>query len=106
MSPVSFAEFTKNPIGAIAFIMLGVVGFLYYDSENTKKELIANCKKENEILAHKVEGMRIKMKQSDSLVMSYKYDCDFYLMAIEAGQDAINLMKQKNEKNTRNIQGR
>ena len=47
MSPVSFAEFTKNPIGAIAFIMLGVVGFLYYDSENTKKELIANCKKEN-----------------------------------------------------------
>ena len=106
MSVVSFAEFTKNPIGAIAFIMLGVVGFLYYDSENTKKELIANCKKENEILATKVEGMRIKMKQSDSLVMSYKYDCDFYLMAIEAGSQAIDLMKQKNEKNTRNIQGR
>jgi hypothetical protein len=106
MSVVSFAEFTKNPIGAIAFIMLGVVGFLYYDSENTKKELIANCKKENEVLAHKVEAMRIKMKQSDSLVMSYKYDCDFYLMAIEGGQETIELIKQKNEKNIRNIQGR
>jgi hypothetical protein len=35
------------------------------------------------------------MKQSDSLVMSYKYDCDFYLMAIDAGQDAIDLIKKK-----------
>jgi hypothetical protein len=96
MSPVSFAEFTKNPIGAIAFIMLGVVGFLYYDSENTKKELIANCKKENEVLAHKVEGMRIKMKQSDSLVMAYKFECDIYLMALESDSMAmINLMKKK-----------
>ena len=96
MSPVSFAEFTKNPIGAIAFIMLGVVGFLYYDSENTKKELIANCKKENEILATKVEGMRIKMKQSDSLVMAYKFDCDIYLMALESDSTVMaNLMKKK-----------
>jgi hypothetical protein len=96
MSPVSFAEFTKNPIGAIAFIMLGVVGFLYYDSENTKKELIVNCKKENEVLAHKVEGMRIKMKQSDSLVMAYKFDCDLYLMALENDSTVMsNLMKKK-----------
>ena len=96
MSPVSFAEFTKNPIGAIAFIMLGVVGFLYYDSENTKKELIANCKKENEILATKVEAMRIKMKQSDSLVMAYKFDCDIYLMALESDSTVMsNLMKKK-----------
>ena len=96
MSPVSFAEFTKNPIGAIAFIMLGVVGFLYYDSENTKKELIVNCKKENEVLAHKVEGMRMKMRHSDSLVMAYKFDCDLYLMALESDSTVMsNLMKKK-----------
>jgi hypothetical protein len=96
MSPVSFAEFTNNPIGAIAFIMLGVVGFLYYDSENTKKELIINCKKENEVLAHKVDAMQIKMKQSDSLVMAYKFDCDIYLMALESDSTVMaNLMKKK-----------
>jgi len=97
MSPVSFAEFTKNPIGAIAFIMLGVVGFLYYDSENTKKELIANCKKENEVLAAKVEKMQNNMKRSDSLVSVYKYECEFYLSALDGKDDAIKdlLLKKK-----------
>jgi hypothetical protein len=97
MSPVSFAEFTKNPIGAIAFIMLGVVGFLYYESENTKKELIVNCKKENEVLATKVEKMQSNMKRSDSLVSVYKYECEFYLSALEGKEDAIKdlLLKKK-----------
>ena len=95
MSPVSFAEFSKNPISAVAFIMLGVVGFLYYDSENTKKDLIANCKKENEVLANKVERMQINMKRSDSLIAVYKYECEFYLRAIDGNNDAINLLKKK-----------
>jgi hypothetical protein len=95
MSPVSFAEFTKNPIGAIAFIMLGVVGFLYYDSENTKKELIANCKKENEVLANKVEAMQRNMKRSDSLIAVYKYECEFYLRAIDGNNDMINILSKK-----------
>jgi hypothetical protein len=89
MSPVSFAEFSKNPISAVAFIMLGVVGFLYYDSENTKKELILNCKKENEGLALKVETMQRNMKRSDSLVAVYKYECEFYLRAIESKDEII-----------------
>jgi hypothetical protein len=96
MSPVSFAEFSKNPISAVAFIMLGVVGFLYYDSENTKKELIASCKKDNEILAHKIEAMRIKMKNSDSLLLSYKFDCNLYLMALDSDSSLIaTLMKNQ-----------
>jgi hypothetical protein len=96
MSPVSFAEFSKNPISAVAFIMLGVVGFLYYDSENTKKELIVNCKKENEVLAAKVETMQRNMKRSDSLVSVYKYECEFYLSALEGKDDAIkDLLKKK-----------
>ena len=89
MSPVTFAEFSKNPISAVAFIMLGVVGFLYYDSENTKKELIVNCKKENEVLAAKVETMQKNMKRSDSLVAVYKYECEFYLRSIESKDEII-----------------
>ena len=92
MSPVSFSEFSKNPISAVAFIMLGVVGFLYYDSENTKKELIQNCKKENEILSNKVESLQRNMKRSDSLIAVYKYECEFYLRSIES-KDEILLKK-------------
>lgn len=95
MSPVSFAEFSKNPISAVAFLMLGVVGFLYYDSENTKKELIVNCKKENEVLANKVERMQLNMKHSDSLVAVYKYECEFYMNAIEGKDDVIKTLIKK-----------
>jgi hypothetical protein len=103
MSPVSFAEFSKNPISAVAFIMLGVVGFLYYDSENTKKELIQNCKKENEVLAAKVETMQKNMKRSDSLVAVYKYECDIYLLAMENDSTIITNLMKKNEKDFGNF---
>jgi hypothetical protein len=97
MSVISFDQFSKNPISAVAFLMLGVVGFLYYESENTKKELIVNCKKENEVLATKVEKMQNNMKRSDSLVSVYKYECEFYLSALEGKEDAIKdlLLKKK-----------
>ena len=84
MSPVSFAEFSKNPISAVAFIMLGVVGFLYYDSEATKKELIANCKKENENLFFKIENMQKQLKKNDSLLAVYTYENKMYMTAIES----------------------
>jgi hypothetical protein len=94
MSPVSFSEFSKNPISAIAFIMLGVVGFLYYDSENTKKELIINCKKENEILSSKVEGMQRQIKKNDSLLAVLTFENTIYYTQIEA----INEASKKNKK--------
>lgn len=95
MSVVSFDQFSKNPISAVAFLMLGVVGFLYYESENTKKELIVNCKKENEVLANKVERMQLNMKRSDSLVSVYKYECEFYMSAIEGKDDVIKTLIKK-----------
>ena len=84
MSLVSFAEFSKNPISAVAFIMLGVVGFLYYDSEATKKELIENCKKENENLFLKMENMQRQLKKNDSLLAVYTYENKMYMTAIES----------------------
>lgn len=94
MSPVSFSEFSKNPISAIAFIMLGVVGFLYYDSEATKKELIINCKKENEILSSKLEGMQRQIKKNDSLLAVLTFENTIYYTQIEA----INEASKKNKK--------
>lgn len=95
MSVISFEQFSKNPISAVAFLMLGVVGFLYYESENTKKELIVNCKKENEVLANKVDKMQLNMKHSDSLVAVYKYECDFYMSVIDGKDDVIKTLIKK-----------
>jgi len=94
MSPISFSEFSKNPISAVAFIMLGVVGFLYYDSEATKKELIINCKKENEILSSKLEGMQRQIKKNDSLLAVLTFENTIYYTQIEA----INEASKKNKK--------
>lgn len=30
-APISFEQFTKNPVAAIAFVALGVIGYLYVD---------------------------------------------------------------------------
>lgn len=74
--------------------MLGVVGFLYYDSENTKKELIINCKKENEILSYKLEGMQRQIKKNDSLLAVLTFENTIYYTQIEA----INEASKKNKK--------
>jgi hypothetical protein len=74
--------------------MLGVVGFLYYDSENTKKELIINCKKENEILSSKLEGMQRQIKKNDSLLAVLTFENTIYYTQIEA----INEASKKNKK--------
>jgi hypothetical protein len=74
--------------------MLGVVGFLYYDSEATKKELIINCKKENEILSSKLEGMQRQIKKNDSLLAVLTFENTIYYTQIEA----INEASKKNKK--------
>jgi hypothetical protein len=52
--PISFEEFKKNPIAAVAFCMLIIVGYLYYDSEATKKAIISKCENENLKLGNRV----------------------------------------------------
>lgn len=87
MSVVSFAEFSKNPIAAVSFIMLGVVGYLYYDAEATKKDLIATCKKENEALMLKMDAMQHQIKRNDSLIAVYTYENKMYMNAIQSYND-------------------
>ena len=42
--PVSFAEFQKNPVAAVAFCMLLVVGYLYVDLRSGYTEQIEKAK--------------------------------------------------------------
>lgn len=87
--PISFEEFKKNPIAAVAFCMLIIVGYLYYDSENTKKAIILKCENENLKLGNRVETMERQRKVSDSLLAVYSYEIKFYLNAIEGYSETI-----------------
>ena len=87
--PISFTEFKKNPIAAVAFCMLIIVGYLYYDSENTKKAIIAKCENENEKMSNRLEKMERQRKVSDSLLAVYSYEIKFYLNAIEGYSESL-----------------
>ncbi len=87
--PISFEEFKKNPIAAVAFCMLIIVGYLYYDSEATKKAIIAKCENENIKMGDRLHKMERQQKQSDSLLAVYSYEIKFYLNAIEGYSETI-----------------
>ena len=89
MSPVSFEEFKKNPIAAVTFCMLVVVGYLYYDSESTKQSILNKCESDNEKMSERISQMERQQKQSDSLLAVYSYEIKFYLNAIEGYSQTI-----------------
>jgi len=93
--PISFNEFKNNPVSAIAFIMLSVVGYLYYDSISTKKEILEDCKKISEVQAVKIENMARQLKRNDSLVAVYTYENQFYMTAIEGYNESLLLKNKK-----------
>lgn len=69
--------------------MLLIVGYLYYDSENTKKAIISKCENENEKMSDRLHKMERQQKQSDSLLAVYSYEIKFYLNAIEGYSESI-----------------
>jgi len=87
--PVSFAEFKKNPIAAVTFCMLMVVGYLYYDSESTKQSILKKCERDNAKMSERIATMERQQKQSDSLLAVYSYEIKFYLNAIEGYSETI-----------------
>ena len=60
--PVSFNQFKKNPITAIAFLLVIVVGYLYIDIKSTQSQQLKD---------HKV---RIEKLESDEKEMDNKLD--------------------------------
>lgn len=87
--PVTFSEFKKNPIAAVTFCMLLVVGYLYYDSESTKKMILTKCESDNQKMSERLQVMERQQKQSDSLLAVYSYEIKFYLNAIEGYSQTI-----------------
>ena len=64
--PVSFSEFRKNPIAAVAFCMLVAVSYLYFDLRSGYKEQIEKANQKIEALDVKIDKLTYALKKSDS----------------------------------------
>lgn len=64
--PVSFSEFKSNPVAAVAFCMLLVVGYLYVDLRSGYTDQIDKANKKIDALEVKIDKMAYALKKSDS----------------------------------------
>jgi hypothetical protein len=72
--PVSFEQFKKNPISAIAFLLVIVVGYLYIDNKTVYsqqlddfKERIERLEDEEKLMEEKLEEINQKLLECLSL---------------------------------------
>ncbi len=61
--PINFEQFTSNPIGAIAFISVLSVGFLFYELRESYNEQLLNQEERIEKLENKVETYESKLDE-------------------------------------------
>jgi hypothetical protein len=64
--PVSFDQFKKNPVAAVAFCMLLAVSYLYMDLRSGYKEQIEKANQKIEALDMKIDKLTYALKKSDS----------------------------------------
>jgi hypothetical protein len=64
--PISFSEFRKNPIAAVAFCMLLAVSYLYVDLRSGYKEQIEKSNQKIDALDLKIDRLSYALKKSDS----------------------------------------
>lgn len=64
--PISFDQFKRNPVAAVAFCMLVAVSYLYMDLRSSNQEQIDECRKEMaELRAEQKQAYRA-LKTADS----------------------------------------
>ena len=81
--PVSFDQFKKNPVAAVAFCMLLAVSYLYMDLRSSNQSQIDECKKE-------IIALRAEQKESYKLLKT----ADSALSAAITELRIINSMKK------------
>ncbi len=81
--PVSFDQFRKNPVAAVAFCMLLAVSYLYMDLRSSNQSQIDECKKE-------IIALRAEQKESYKLLKT----ADSALSAAITELRIINSMKK------------
>jgi len=66
--PVSYEQFVKNPVAAVAFCMLLAVGYLYIEQKSTYNDIIVKQGRELDILKIEVSELKERIRRSDSLL--------------------------------------
>ena len=64
--PVSFDQFRKNPVAAVAFCMLLAVSYLYMDLRSGNQQQIDECRKEMAVLRVEQKQAYRALKTADS----------------------------------------
>lgn len=68
--PLSFAEFSKEPVKGVLFIALIAIGYLYIDNKLTYSEQIEKQGQKIDKLEAKIDMLTMQLKKSDSLLAS------------------------------------
>lgn len=66
--PVSFEQFSKDPVKAFLFITLFAIGYLYVDQKMQYTEQIEKQGVKIEALEDKIDALSVQLKRSDSLL--------------------------------------
>jgi len=68
-TPVSFEQFVKNPIGAVAFVALGVIGYLYVDMMSVHEAQLQNLE---ESCVQRIEDHKERIESLESTILRYE----------------------------------
>ena len=66
--PISFEQFSKDPVKGFLFITLIAIGYLYVDQKLMYTEQIESPGSKIEKLEAKIDALGIQLKRSDSLL--------------------------------------
>lgn len=64
--PISFKEFSKDPVKGLLFIVLIAIGYLYVDIKLSNKEIVSKQDQKIEALESKVSILVDQLRKSDS----------------------------------------
>jgi hypothetical protein len=64
--PISFKEFSKDPVKGLLFLVIIAVGYLYVDNKTNYTSQIEKCDVNVEKLTNKVDLLDERLKKSDS----------------------------------------
>lgn len=64
--PISFEQFSKDPVKGLLFIVLIAIGYLYVDGKMNYQSQITKHEEKIIVLENKVDMLSVALKRSDS----------------------------------------
>jgi len=68
-APISFEQFTKNPVSAIAFVALGVIGYLYVDMMNIHEAQLENLEQS---CVQRIDDHKERIESLETTIIRYE----------------------------------